>query len=105
MDILKKKNGNEDLIFDNSVNENKELLKKCADIWDGIRNEIKTINGGKEDDYGKDYIKIRFNSDDDLPLSKPLKFYIMSVVVRDVFKEDGKLYPQFLLDAALCHEV
>ena len=105
MDILKKKNGNEDLIFDNSVNENKELLKKCADIWDGIRNEIKTINGGKEDDYGKDYIKIRFNSDDDLPLSKPLKFYIMSVVVRDVFKADGKLYPQFLLDAALCHEV
>ena len=93
MDILKKKNGNEDLIFDNSVNENKKLLKKCADIWDGIRNEIKTINGGKEDDYGKDYIKIRFNSDDDLPLSKPLKFYIMSVVFRDVFKEDGKLYP------------
>ena len=102
---IKEKNGNKDLIFDNSVNENKELLKKYADIWDGIKNEIKTINGGKEDDYGKDYIKIRFNSDDDLPLSKPLKFSIMSVVVRHVFKEDGKLYPQFLLDAALCNEV
>ena len=101
---IEEKVKNKYLIFDNSVNENKELLKKYADIWDGIKNEIKTINGGKEDDYGKDYIKIRFNSDD-LPLSKPLKFYIMSVVVRHVFKEDGKLYPQFLLDAALCNEV
>ena len=38
------------LVFDNSVNENKELLKKYADAWDGIKNEIKTINGGKEND-------------------------------------------------------
>ena len=57
------------LVFDNSVNENKELLKKYADAWDGIKNEIKTINGGKENDYGKDYMKVKFNSDDDLPLT------------------------------------
>ena len=57
------------LVFDNSVNENKELLKKYADAWDGIKNEIKTINGGKENDYGKDYMKVKFNSDDDWPLT------------------------------------
>ena len=57
------------LFFDNSVNENKELLKKYADAWDGIKNEIKTINGGKENDYGKDYMKVKFNSDDDWPLT------------------------------------
>ena len=43
-----KKNGNKYLIFDDSVNENRELLKKYADVWDGIKNEIKAINGGKE---------------------------------------------------------
>ena len=46
------------MIFDDSVNENKELLKKYADVWDGIKNEIKAINGGKENDYGKNYIKL-----------------------------------------------
>ena len=43
MDILKKKNENECLIFD-SVDENKEVFKKYADVWDGIKNKIKAIN-------------------------------------------------------------
>ena len=37
---------------------------------DGIKSKIKEINGDKENDYGKDYMKIKFNSDDDLPLKK-----------------------------------
>ena len=69
------KNGNKYLIFNDSANENKGLLKKYADVWDGIKNEIKAINGGKENDYGKDYMKNKFNSNDDLPLNKPLKFH------------------------------
>ena len=56
--IEEKKNGNKYLIFDDSVNENKGLLKKYTDVWYGIKSEIKTINGGKENDYGKDYMKI-----------------------------------------------
>ena len=43
------------MIFDDSV---KWLLKQYADVWDGIKNEIKTINGAKENDYGQDYMKI-----------------------------------------------
>ena len=74
VDILKKKNGNKYLIFDNSVNENKVLLKKYTDVWDGIKNEIKAINGGEENNQRKNYLKVKFNSDDDLPLNKPLKF-------------------------------
>ena len=46
MDILK--NGNKYLIFDYSVNENKALLKKYADVWDGVRDKIKEINVGKK---------------------------------------------------------
>ena len=70
-------------------------------VWDEIKNEIKAINGGKENNYGKDYIKIKFNSDDDLPLNKPLKFYLMNIIIRPVFEEDGELYPQVFLDDAL----
>ena len=97
---IEEKNGNKYLIFD-SVDENKEVLKKYADVWDGIKNKIKAINGGKENDYGKDYMKIKFNSDDDLPLNKPLKFHAMTIIIRSVFEEDGKLYPQLFLDDTL----
>ena len=45
-------------------------------------------------DYEKDYMKIKFNSEDDLPLNKPLKFHNMTLIIRSVFEEDGKLYPQ-----------
>ena len=46
-------------------------------------------------------MKIKFNSDDDLPLSKPLKFHNMTIIIRSVF-EDGKLYPQVFIDDTLC---
>ena len=46
-------------------------------------------------------MKIKFHSDDDLLLNKPLKFHVMTITIRSVFEEDGKLYPQVLLDDAL----
>ena len=45
--------------------------------------------------------KIQFNSDDNLPLNEPLKFYDMTVTIRCVIGEDNKLYPQVFLDGAL----
>ena len=70
-------------------------------FWDGIKNEIKTINDGKENDYGKDYMKIKFNSDDDLPLNKTLKFNAVTIIIRSVFEEDGNFYPQLYLEDCL----
>ena len=46
-------------------------------------------------------MKIKFNSDDDLPLNKPLKFHPMVIIIRSVFEEDGKHYPQVFLDDTL----
>ena len=81
-DILKK-NGNKYLIFD-TTDENKEILQRCTDVWEGIKNKIKAIT--EENDYRKDYMKIKFNSDDDLPLNKPLKFHMMTMIIRSVFE-------------------
>ena len=39
-------------------------------------------------------MKIKFNSDDDLPLNKPLKFRAMIIIIRSVFEEGVQLYPQ-----------
>ena len=46
-------------------------------------------------------MKTKFNSDDDLPLNKPLKFHAMTIIIRSVFEEDGKFYPQLYLDDCL----
>ena len=47
-------------------------------------------------------MKIKFNSDDDLPLNKQLKFVGLTIIVRTVLEEDGKYYPQIFLDECLC---
>ena len=86
---IEEKNENKYLIFD-SVDENREVLKKYADVWDGIKTKIKAINGAEENLMQK----IKFNSENDLPLNKPLTFHATTIIIRSVFKEDGKLYPQ-----------
>ena len=95
----RKKNGNKYLIFD-SVHENKELLKKYNDVWNEIKNKIKEVSDS-ECDYEKDYMKIKFNSDNNLPLNKPLKFHLMTIIIRCVFSEDGKFYTHLFLEDAL----
>ena len=87
------------LIFD-STDENEELLKRYDNVFNGLTDKIKKI----DDDwleYTKDYTKIKFNSDDNLPLNKPLKFYQMTITIRCVISEDNKLYLQVFLDGAL----
>ena len=96
---IEEKNGNKYLNFDPG-DENKELLKKYNDVWNGMKNKIKEVSSG-ECDYEKDYMKIKFNSDDDLLLNRPLKFHLMTITIGRVFSEDGKFYPQLFLDDTL----
>ena len=46
-------------------------------------------------------MKIKFNSDNDLPLNKPLKFHAMTIIVKYVFEDDAKFYPKLFLDDTL----
>ena len=80
------------LAFD-STDENEELLKKYNDVFNGIRDKNQAVSVD-ECDYEKDYMEIKFNSDDDLPLNKQSKIYSMAITIRSVFEEDGRLYLQ-----------
>ena len=60
-----------------------------------------TRNGGKPAEYGKDFMKIKFSSDDKLPLDKTLKLHNTTIIINSVFEEDGKFYPQVYLDKCL----
>ena len=91
---IEAKNGNKYLTLV-STNKNKEVLIKYKEIWDGIKNLIKS------GEYGKDFMKIKFNSDDNLPLNKRLKIHNMAIVIRSVFEEDGKYYSHVFSDECL----
>ena len=96
---IEEKGVNKYLVFD-STDENKELLKKYNDVFNGIRDKIKEVSSD-ECDYEKDYMKIKFNPDNNLPFNKHLKFHNMTITIGSVFEEDTKLYLQVLLDDTL----
>ena len=75
------------------MDKNKEVSKKYEEVWEGVKKEIETINGGKKIEYEKDYMKIRFKSNDDSPLNKPIKLHLLIIIIRCVISENGKFYP------------
>ena len=74
---FEEKNENKYLVLDD-IDENKEVSKKYEEVWDGVKKETETINGGKKIEYGKDLKKIRLGSDDDLSLNKTIKLCFRS---------------------------
>ena len=55
----------------------------------------------KKGEYGKDFTKIKFDTDVNLPLNKPLNFHLLAIIVRCIFEEDSKFYLQLYLDQCL----
>ena len=64
-------------------------MKNC-----GLKPEIISVTT-KPDDYDEKYIKIKFDSDDELPLNKTIEIPVMIIVVRAIFYENNKHYPRF----------
>ena len=90
---FKEKYGEKYLILDST--------EKYDEVFSEIKKEIETINGGKELFYEKNYARIGVNTDDDVPLNKPLKFPTLTIIIRCIFQEGKKLYPQIYLDECL----
>ena len=98
--FIDEKNGNKYLNI-TLTDSNNDVSIKHAEIWNGIKNQIKKINNDSVVEYNKDYMKIKFDSDDNLPLNKVLKFHAVIIIIRSVFERDGKYYRQIFLDDAL----
>ena len=97
---VEEKNENKYLVLD-EITENKEVLEKYEEVWEGIKKEIKTINSSEKIEHGKDLKKNRFEFNDDLPRNKPIKLCNITIIIRSVFSENGKFFPQLFLDDAL----
>ena len=70
-------------------------------LWNKIRDLIRSITDNLEN-YVEKYMKIKFNSDDGLPLKKTLELYHVVIVARSVFHEGNKDYPQAFLGEFFC---
>ena len=82
------------------TNESKEKIKKYKELWIKIRDLIRSITK-KLDDYDEKYMKIKFNSNDELPLNKTIEINSMTIVVRAVFRENNRYYAQVFFDEYL----
>ena len=90
------KNGNKYL----TIEKYDDVLKKYDQVFAGIKYHIKKIDDS-EVDYDKNYMKIKFNTDDDIPLNKVLYFPTITVIIRCVFKQNRVYYPKVYLDDCL----
>ena len=90
-----------------TIDKGDSVLKKYGQVFSGIKYHIGKIDDSKfgskfpEIVYNTDYDKIKFLTDDSLPLNKLIYFPIITVVIRSVFKQNEVFYPQFYLDDCL----
>ena len=83
------------------ADSNTEVLKNMQKFQVKLKIRFKKITNGLVREYGKDYMKIKFDSDDDLLMNKILKFRILTIIIKNICKKDGKYYPQTFLDDRL----
>ena len=95
--FIEEKEGSKYLNISLTYNNN-DVLIKYAEVWSGIKDQIKKINNGSIGEYGKDYMRIKSDSDDNLSLNRILKFRKLTIIIRNIFEKDGKYYPQIFLD-------
>ena len=86
-------NENKYLVFA-LTDKNKEALEKYTELWDQVKDQIELISGNELIDYKKDFIKIKFESDDDLPLGKILSIPVCVIIVRSFFQKNNNYCPQ-----------
>ena len=77
-----------------------DVLRKFASIWKSIRAKIEENRDGIVQ-YDKDYMKIKFESNDNLPINNIVNMQQVTIIIRSVFAQNGKIYPQLFLDDAL----
>ena len=75
---FEEKNGEKYLILD--------LIEKYEEVFSRIKSEIETINSREKMHYEKNYARIGVNTDDDIPLDKPLKFRLLTIIIRCIFQ-------------------
>ena len=77
----------------------KEIQRNMKTFGKVLKKKLKPLMVAKKLNLER-FQKIRFESINDLPQNKPIKLSLLTIIIRSVFSEDGKFYPQLFLDDA-----
>ena len=77
-----------------ATEQNREALENYRELWNEIKEEIRTIRGIEPFEYEKDAMRIRFESDCGWPLGKILNIPVRIIIAKSVFEENGRYYLQ-----------
>ena len=94
------KKGKDDNVWCLIIFGDADILRKFANIWKSIRASIEE-NTDDIVQYDKDYMKIKFESNDNLPTDNIINMHQVTIIIRLVFQKGKKLYPQIYLDDCL----
>ena len=78
---------------------NKDVLTVFDDMFNFISNKVNKIDGDEKQVYG--YIRLKFNSDVDLPLDKLIRFHTLTVIVACDIRKANKFYPEIYVDEGM----
>ena len=78
-----------------TIDKGDNVLKEYDQVFSEIKHHIQRIGNVN---YNTDYDKIKFLSEDSLPLSKLISFATLTVIIRCVFKQKGMFYQQVYLE-------
>ena len=82
--------------------ENGDITQKSQEVFNGMREIIKKVNYyNQQIKYDDNYMKVKLNTDDNIPLNKILFFPTITIVIRSITKKNDKYYPQLFLDDCL----
>ena len=89
-------NGKKYFNLDNTYN-NKKILKKYMRLWDDIKDIIRDKGCKPSSDFIKDNMTFKFDTDDNIPLGKVLKFDVI-ILLKNFIENDFDYYPQVYLE-------
>ena len=81
------------------IKKYKKITKK---LWEETKRRIEVVNDDEPIKYRKDFMKINFESDNDLLLGKTFNIPDMIIVVASALEKNGKYYPQIFLHECTC---
>ena len=87
------------LVIEGSI----DVLRGFLNVFKSIRDKIENVNDDVVE-YDRNCMKIKFISNDDLPVDKTVDLHLITIVIRAIFAQNGKYYPQLFLDDAIYDE-
>ena len=87
------------LIIEGSI----DVLRGFLNVFKSIRDKIENVNDDVVE-YDRNCMKIKFISNDDLLVDKTVDLHLITIVIRAIFAQNGKYYPQLFLDDEIYDE-